>query len=104
MPRLAAGLLLALGIAVASPAGAWADDGSEGKNCKAGWHMCACKMDERPLRTCENEAVYKKTKVCWGDIAQYQIGQGKKAEVMAKVFAEAKKSNKLVLYIANTGG
>lgn len=104
MPRLAAGLLLTLGAAVAWPSGARADDGSQGMNCKNGWHMCACKMDERPRSSCASDAVYQKCKVCWGDIAQYQVGDGKKAEVMAKVFAEAKKSNKLVLYIANTGG
>ena len=83
---------------------AHADDGSKGANCKAGWHMCWCKREGRARKLCETEVLWKKCSTCWGEIAQYQCTKGKKTEVLGRAFAAAKKADKLVLYIGNTGG
>ena len=94
-----------LGLAVVSASPAFADDGSKGANCKQGWHMCWCKRGEaRKRRLCETERLWRLGNTCWGEIAQFQCLQGKKAETMDKAFAKARATDKLVLYIGNTGG
>ena len=99
------GLLLSLaGVGFAFSLALHADDGAKGANCKAGWHMCWCKREGRPRRLCETDYLWKKCDVCWGQIAQHQCLKGKKDEVLDQAFAEAKKADKLVLYIGNTGG
>lgn len=99
------GLLASLaGVAVTCVLTAHADDGSKGANCKDGWHMCWCKREGRPRKLCETEYLWKKCDVCWGEIAQYQALKGQKEAVLDLAFAEAKKADKLVLYIGNTGG
>ncbi len=99
------GLLVCMaGIASGHMSTARADDGSQGANCKSGWHMCWCKREGRRRSLCESEDLWKKCSTCWGEIAQHQCTKGKKTEVLDTAFAEAKKAGKLVLYIGNTGG
>ena len=99
------GLLVCMaGVVIACVVTADADDGSQGANCKAGWHMCWCKREGRQRRLCETEYLWKKCGVCWGELAQYQCLKGKREEVLDEAFAETQKADKLVLYIGNTGG
>ena len=66
--------------------------------------MCECKLDERSRKMCETDDLWKKCNTCWGEIAQFQCLKGTKKQIMDKACAEARKENKLVLYIGNTGG
>ena len=93
-----------LGLAMLSVDPARADDGSKGANCKKGWHMCRCKREARKHRLCETDRLWKLCNTCWGEIAQFQSLKGKKAETMQRAFAKARATDKLVLYIGNTGG
>ena len=97
-------LLCLAALAAAFGIDARGDDGNEGASCKHGWHMCWCKREGRARRLCESDDLQKKCSVCWGEIAQYQCLRGTKAEVLDKAYAQAKKEDKLLLYIANTGG
>ena len=80
------------------------------KGC--GLMNCGCHWDrtmapEKIKRKCENEELHKKMCTCWKDITTFHC-TGKedqcKTEIMDKAFAEAKKTQKLVLYVGNTGG
>ncbi len=104
MSRSAVLLAVLVGLAVPFAPRMNADDGNAGSECKKGWHMCWCKRDGRARKQCETDEICKACGICWGDIAQYQCLKGEKYETMNKVFEEAKKTNKLVLYIGNTGG
>ena len=104
MYRLALVMVSLLGVTLAFAPLAFTDDGSKGAGCKAGWHMCGCKTEDQARNRCETDDLWKKCNTCWGAIAQFQCLQGAKNEVMDKAFAEAKKTDKLVLYIGNTGG
>jgi hypothetical protein len=96
---------MAVPLLYAQPAEDWS------KSCKAGLYNCGCKHGchqwtaanpRTPLF--EKEELCKQGSACWGDLAQFNCAKGKKAEVMEQAFAEARKTNRPLLYFGNTGG
>jgi hypothetical protein len=80
-----------------------------GKRVDCGRYNCGCHEGSRfDPQLIETEALNRKLQgVCWGQLAQYECFKNDLAEhkrMLSAAFADAAKSKKVVLYVANTGG
>jgi hypothetical protein len=105
MKRLVAFLLLA-GL-LPLPAA----DGQGPPPKKRGWEKCTLKTCGchvcLPKERFDNEDLWKKSQVCWCELADVNITANTvkgHAQALDRVYADARKSGKIVLYIGNTGG
>ena len=80
-----------------------------GNRLPCGRYNCDChELHQFNPETIETLALAGKLEgVCWGELAQYECYRNDKAEhkrMLDAAFADSARSNKILLYIANTGG
>jgi hypothetical protein len=67
---------------------------------------CGCNVC-LPRERFENDDLWKKSQVCWCELAGVNITENSvkaHAQCLDRVYADARKTGKIVLYIGNTGG
>jgi hypothetical protein len=105
MKRLVAFLCLAALLAVpAAEAQTPARQKRDREKCTL--KTCGCDVC-LPRERFENDDPWKKSQVCWCELAQVNITENSvkaHAQCLARVYAQARKTGKIVLYIGNTGG
>ncbi len=68
-------------------------------------NCCGCFAEDK--RHFENEGLWKLAQNCWLKLAQYNVREKtEKANgaCLDRAYADARKTNKIVLYVGNTGG